>query len=98
MERAEAVGANDGGFAVLSAIQVRECCQGRSQGVGSLGWKAREWHWMPLRQGCWGNGCGIQQRSLGDMWSGPGREVYPAEAVEGTNWEAGRSWAAVGQC
>jgi len=30
--------------------------------------------------------------ALGDMWSGPGMEVYPAEAEEWTNWEAGRSW------
>ena len=30
--------------------------------------------------------------ALGDLWSGPGMEVYLAEAEEGTNWEAGRSW------
>jgi len=30
--------------------------------------------------------------ALGDMWSGPGKAVYPAEVEEGTNWEAGRSW------
>jgi len=30
--------------------------------------------------------------ALGDMWAGPGREVYPAEAEEGPNWEAWRSW------
>jgi len=30
--------------------------------------------------------------ALGDMWSGPGREVYLAEVTEGTNWEGGRSW------
>jgi len=30
--------------------------------------------------------------ALGDMWSGPGNDVYPREAEEGTNWEGGRSW------
>ena len=25
--------------------------------------------------------------ALGDLWSGPGKPVYPAEAEEGTNWE-----------
>ena len=30
--------------------------------------------------------------ALGDMWAGPGREVYPAEAEEGPNWETWRSW------
>jgi len=29
--------------------------------------------------------------TLGDLWSGPGLPVYPAEADEGTNWEGGRS-------
>ena len=29
--------------------------------------------------------------TLGDLWSGPGKPVYPAEMEEGTNWEAGRS-------
>jgi len=26
------------------------------------------------------------------LWSDPWREIYPVEAEEGTNWEAGRSW------
>ena len=30
--------------------------------------------------------------ALGDMWSGPGNEVYPREAEEGTDWDGGRSW------
>jgi len=30
--------------------------------------------------------------ALGDMWAGPGREVYPAKAEEGPNWETWRSW------
>jgi len=25
--------------------------------------------------------------ALGDLWSGPGREVYPVEAGEGMNWD-----------
>jgi len=29
--------------------------------------------------------------ALWDIWSGPGREVYPAEAEEETKWEARRS-------
>jgi len=33
----------------------------------------------------------------GDMWSGPGKPVYPAEVEEGTNWEAGRSWKDCGE-
>jgi len=34
---------------------------------------------------------GKMMRGLRDMWSGPGKEVYPAEVEEGTNWERGRS-------
>jgi len=30
--------------------------------------------------------------TLGDLWSGPGKLVYPAEVEEGTNWEGGRLW------
>jgi len=29
--------------------------------------------------------------TLGDLWSGPGLPIYPAEVEEGTNWERGRS-------
>ena len=28
--------------------------------------------------------------TLEDLWSGPGKSVYPAETEEGTNWEGGR--------
>jgi len=28
--------------------------------------------------------------TLGDLWSGSGLPVYPAEVEEGTNWEGGR--------
>jgi len=28
--------------------------------------------------------------TLGDLWSGPGKPVYPAESEEGTNWEVVR--------
>jgi len=38
--------------------------------------------------------------AVGDMWSGPGKEIlYTAEVEEGTNWEDGRSWKDCGtQC
>jgi len=39
--------------------------------------------------------------AFGDMWSGPGKAVYPAEVEEGTNWEGEvvqRLRAAVGLC
>ena len=35
--------------------------------------------------------------TLEDLWSGPGKPVYPAEVEEGTNWEAGRSWKDCGK-
>jgi len=35
--------------------------------------------------------------TLGDLWSGPGLPVYPAEVEEGTNWEGGRSWKDCGE-
>ena len=30
--------------------------------------------------------------ALGDMWAGPGREIYPAKDEEGPDWETWRSW------
>jgi len=35
--------------------------------------------------------------TLGDLWSGPGMPVYPAEVEEGMNWEGGRSWKDCGE-
>jgi len=93
MEGAEAVGAKDGGFAVSSSIQVRECCQGRSQ--GACQWDRGDEIPRMALDATQARLLGKLMRdptALGNMWSGPGREVCPAEAEEGTNWEAGRSW------
>jgi len=58
--------------------------------VRSRGWKAREA--LDAAQAMLLGKLVRDPTALWDMWSGPGREVYPAEAEEGTNWEAGRSW------
>jgi len=93
MEGAEAVGAKDRGFAVSSSIQARGFCQVRSQGVCQ--WVHGVGGLRMALDAAQARLLGTLMRdptALADMWAGPGREVYAAEAEEGPNWEAWRSW------